>query len=303
MDTNPTAAAEPFDIIKVAEKWQAEEQSRLLVINEPGSLTRDLAATIYKACRHESDITLDVILQSAGGDLHAAYKIVAALHVASSSTVRVFVPNYAKSAATLLCLGADEILMTPASELGPLDAQIPDPRDPDNFISALDEFQAVDYLRTIAFESMDQVVQLLLRRTSMTLRNIIPEARHFATAMIEPLYRQVDPIVIGTAHRALDMSIEYGRRVMSRHGYASWTQTDIDTTLTRLTWKYPSHLFVIDSTEAKELGLSIQLMNDDREDDATRIVSETEKGFVGFPCSQTPEVPAEGVPPELAEHN
>lgn len=302
METNPTAPAEPFDLTKVAEKWQTEEGSRLLVINERGSLTRNLAAQIYEVCRHESDCRLDVILQSSGGDLDAAYKAVGALHVASASKVRVFVPGYAKSAATLLCLGADEIWMTPASELGPLDAQIADPRDPDSFMSALEEFRAVDYLRTLAFEGMDQMVQLLLRRTPMTLRNILPEARQFATAMVEPLYRQVDPIVIGSAHRALDISMEYGRRVMSRHGYAAWEPDQIHATLTLLTWKYPSHSFVIDSIEAKELGLNVQLMDVDREDDATRIISETEQGYVGFPCLQTPpEVPAEGIPSGLAK--
>ncbi len=34
------------------------------------------------------------------------------------------VPNYAKSAATLLCLGSDEIMMGPTSELGPIDPQM-----------------------------------------------------------------------------------------------------------------------------------------------------------------------------------
>jgi hypothetical protein len=38
---------------------------------------------------------------------------------------RVIVPNIAKSAATVLALGADQILMGYCSELGPIDLQVP----------------------------------------------------------------------------------------------------------------------------------------------------------------------------------
>ena len=37
-------------------------------------------------------------------------------------------PNKAKSAATMVCLGASEILMGPSSELGPVDPQFSDPQ-------------------------------------------------------------------------------------------------------------------------------------------------------------------------------
>ena len=40
-------------------------------------------------------------------------------------SVRFIIPNIAKSAATLLCLSGDEILMNEQSELGPVDPQMP----------------------------------------------------------------------------------------------------------------------------------------------------------------------------------
>ena len=67
--------------------------------------------------------TLNVILHSPGGDGTVVEKFVG-LCRAQCKKFRVIIPNEAKSAATLISLGADEIIMGPPSELGPIDAQI-----------------------------------------------------------------------------------------------------------------------------------------------------------------------------------
>lgn len=66
---------------------------------------------------------LNVILHSPGGDGTVVEKFVS-LCRAQCKKFRVIIPNEAKSAATLISLGADEIIMGPPSELGPIDAQI-----------------------------------------------------------------------------------------------------------------------------------------------------------------------------------
>ena len=66
---------------------------------------------------------IDVWLDSPGGKANAAYKIALLLR-SRAAKLRVVVSDYAKSAATLLVLAADEIYMAGAAELGPLDAQI-----------------------------------------------------------------------------------------------------------------------------------------------------------------------------------
>jgi ATP-dependent protease ClpP protease subunit len=65
---------------------------------------------------------LDLMLNSPGGWGEAVEKLV---HLCRShcSEFRVIVPNWAKSAATLMALGADEIIMGYLSELGPIDPQ------------------------------------------------------------------------------------------------------------------------------------------------------------------------------------
>jgi hypothetical protein len=68
--------------------------------------------------------TLNLILHTPGGDGNVAEKIIE-LCRAYCRRFRVFIPNRAKSAGTMIALGADEIVMGYCSELGPIDAQIP----------------------------------------------------------------------------------------------------------------------------------------------------------------------------------
>ncbi|HTU18908.1 MAG TPA: hypothetical protein VMG10_12685 [Gemmataceae bacterium] len=65
---------------------------------------------------------LDLILHSPGGSGEAAESIVAVLR-SQFKHVRVLVPVMAKSAATMIALAANEILMPVSAELGPIDPQ------------------------------------------------------------------------------------------------------------------------------------------------------------------------------------
>jgi hypothetical protein len=69
---------------------------------------------------------VDLLLQSPGGDIDAAEKIVYMCREIAGE-FRVIVPEYAKSAATLIALASDQVIMGLASELGPIDAQLTGP--------------------------------------------------------------------------------------------------------------------------------------------------------------------------------
>jgi hypothetical protein len=68
--------------------------------------------------------SLSLLLHSPGGDGTAVEQLITICR-AQCKRLRVVIPNRAKSAATMIALGADEIVMGYASELGPIDAQIP----------------------------------------------------------------------------------------------------------------------------------------------------------------------------------
>ncbi len=69
---------------------------------------------------------IDLLLQTPGGDVDAAEKMASMLRkrVGPDSRFRVIVPDYAKSAGTLIGLAADTIVMSDSSELGPVDPQL-----------------------------------------------------------------------------------------------------------------------------------------------------------------------------------
>jgi len=70
---------------------------------------------------------LSVVLESWGGDPDQAYLVARYLQRISRELV-VYVPRYAKSAATLIACAASEIVMLPIAELGPIDPVTFDPR-------------------------------------------------------------------------------------------------------------------------------------------------------------------------------
>lgn len=68
---------------------------------------------------------LDLLLHTGGGDIDAAEKLITLVHTCvGTGRLRVIVPDFAKSAGTLMALGADAIVMSDTSELGPIDPQV-----------------------------------------------------------------------------------------------------------------------------------------------------------------------------------
>lgn len=80
-----------------------------------------LSDVIYASGRKDTNLML--MLNSPGGLPDVAEKI---LELCRSNCLqfKIVVPVYAKSAATLLCFGSDQIIMSDTSELGPIDPQM-----------------------------------------------------------------------------------------------------------------------------------------------------------------------------------
>jgi len=69
---------------------------------------------------------IDLMLHTPGGDVDAAEKLITLVRSATGEQgqLRIIVPDYAKSAGTLMALGANSIVMSDSSELGPIDPQV-----------------------------------------------------------------------------------------------------------------------------------------------------------------------------------
>lgn len=283
----------PPKVAELVRGLETRRESKIFAFITPGAITSQLADEICANYRSLPEVkTLDVLLNSGGGDIDCTYQLLK-LFRKSSRRVRVIVPDFAKSAATFFCLGADEICMGKMAELGPLDAQIPDPRKSGEFMSALDAFKALEYLRQYAMETLDLTVKMVLARSTMNVNEALSEARQFVSIIMTPLYQQVRPLDLGEYSRILAVGEEYGRRVMTRYSYRAMPKEEVNGILQRIIWAYPSHEFVIDCDEAKELGLNVSLLDEQDDTDSNAIINLVED-LVGFviPNSEGAKAPS-----------
>jgi hypothetical protein len=139
---------------------------------------------------------VDVLIHSTGGDGLAAWKLMSLLRERFSK-VGVLVPFMAFSAATLFALGADEIVMHPHASLGPIDPQI-GIKQPDGTV------------RQFAYEDVGAFLRFLTTEVKIT------EQAH-TTAAIERLFSVVDPVHVGAAKRASELSSAIGERLLLTH--------------------------------------------------------------------------------------
>jgi ClpP class serine protease len=98
-----------------------EFSCRLIVMIDP---IIDRGVTMFEELIYDADPREDlhVLLHSPGGDGEIAIRLVRAAQ-SRCRELTVIIPDMAKSAATLLTLGAHHIMMGPASDLGPIDPQ------------------------------------------------------------------------------------------------------------------------------------------------------------------------------------
>ena len=227
----------------------------------PGAALRGLAfSTVNKSLKAASfpgkaQTTVDVWLHSPGGSARDAYKIALLLR-SIACRVRVVIPDYAKSAATLLSLVADEIYMGPAAELGPLDVQLDYEKNPGMRVSALDR---IGNLNEITEAARDIVLGLggeVRYKTRLGRAETVSVMADLASSLLKPLVAQVDPTILHQSNRMLKEAADYGKRLMlTREGCPRELAMSLPE---RLTKDYPTHGYAISLDEAAELGLPVK---------------------------------------------
>lgn len=198
-----------------------------------------------------------VVIDSFGGSARGAYEIATLLRKHCGGFTAV-IPRRAKSAATLLALGADEIVLGEYGELGPLDVQYPDPEREER-ISGLDEVQALERLNAFVMSAFDQTMFMLIQRTGMKVATLIPHVSRFVNNMAEPMFRNIDVVRYTQMSRALKVGEEYACRLLRKR-----LGPRANEVARRLVENYPEHGFIIDFEEAKSLGLKPTPVSDDQ---------------------------------------
>jgi hypothetical protein len=160
-----------------------------------------------------------LFLMSKGGEAEPAYQISKLCKSFAAYKFVAVVPRHAKSAATLIAIGADEIHMGPLGQLGPIDPQI-------DGLPALGVSQALKTIASVA-EQYPKSAEMFARYLRMALT-------------VEQ---------IGYCDRISESAVQYAERLLS-------TKPDLITKAPaiarELVHEYKAHGFVIDLAEARE---------------------------------------------------
>lgn len=105
----------------IGEYQQITGANLIVVIDQITPTNMTVLEELLFDCDPQKDLHL--LLSSPGGDGETALRMVRSMQLRCKE-LTVVVPDMAKSAATILCLGAHHILMGPGGDLGPIDPQM-----------------------------------------------------------------------------------------------------------------------------------------------------------------------------------
>ena len=206
----------------------------ILFLYDPnGDIMPYTADRIYNALPKKEKQNILLIIHSNGGRIEPAYLISKCCKEYSEKFV-VSVPRKAKSAATLISLGADEIHMGIMSELGPIDPQF-------GGLPALGLSSAVEYLAGLC-KSHPESGDMLAKYLSLTL----------------------DLRTLGYFERVSESAMQYAQRLLQGKNLPEGQ--NIYSVAATFVYTYKDHSFVIDKDEAKQfLGDTIKTESDEYE--------------------------------------
>ena len=197
-----------------------------------------------------------LILVTNGGSANAGYQIARFMQKTyGSGKFILFVPSYCKSAGTLVALGAHQLLMDTFSELGPLDVQLPKQDEIVTRKSGLLSRSSFDALQETSFNLFEHLMLEIKRRSydQISFKLAAEVSSKMVGDLLSQVYGQINPDIVGSEYRDLQVAYHYGVRL------AGYSQNASSSSVRQLVENYPSHDFVIDDEEAAGLFYDISL--------------------------------------------
>jgi len=187
---------------------------------------------------------LDLFIYSRGGAIDVPWRIVSALRSASEEW-NILIPFRANSAATLIALGADCILLGSQGELGPIDPimqlqrMVPSRNGPSTVVQ--DNVSIEDVMAYVRF---------------VQERGGISDQQARATAL-DKLTGRVDPVAIGNLYRTHSHIRDVARRILLSRKKPSGEDV-LNLIVSTLAERVYAHGHAIGYATAKEIGLPVE---------------------------------------------
>jgi hypothetical protein len=187
---------------------------------------------------------VDLFLYSAGGDTMVPWRLVSMIREYCDK-FSVLIPYKAHSSATMIALGADEIVMSNLSEISPIDpstANVFNPLDPAN------------PQNRIPISVEDVMAYFDLAKNKFKIKGDEELSRIF-TKFVES-NPQIHPLALGNVNRIHNLIRILAKRLLKSHSVQP-KEEEIEKIVDYFTEKLYSHQYIIGRKEAKEdLGIN-----------------------------------------------
>ncbi len=205
-----------------------------------GAICQNDVAGLYALIRSTGKLErLSLFMKSDGGSGQAALRMVNLLR-RYVKHLTVLAPLECQSAATMLALGADRILMGPLAHLSAVDT------------SLTHDLSPIDRDNDRVSVSNDELLRVIRLWTE--------QAKDSTANPYEALFPYVHPLVIGAVDRSSALSTRICEEILSYHMEDLDRAREISNILNS---GYPSHNYPITLREAKRIGLNVEPMDDD----------------------------------------
>jgi hypothetical protein len=244
------------DIIEKIERLRNSKVISYITSDRQGPVnarvSMDIIPIISKQLRNIGKTkNIDIFLYSAGGDTMVPWRLVSMIREYCDK-FSVIIPYKAHSAATMIALGADEIVMSDLSEISPIDpstANIFNPTDPKNIQNKI----------PISVEDVTAYFDLAKNKFGIKGDEDLTKIfNKFVEA--DP---QIHPLALGNVNRTHNLIRRLAERLLKSHKNPV-SEENIKIIVEYFTEKLYSHQYFIGRKEAKEdLGLKMIIEADD----------------------------------------
>ncbi|ADL12791.1 SDH family Clp fold serine proteinase [Acetohalobium arabaticum] len=211
----------------------------------------DAVKVIYQHLRQiNPDNKIDLFIYTRGGDVLTPWRLVNLIRE-YCDYFSVLVPFRAYSAGTLICLGANEIVMGKMGELGPIDPTVANafnPQNPNNPEAKI----------PISVEDVSAYLDLAQERFKVQSEDNLINALSY-------LVDQVHPLALGNVRRNYLLIRSTAKKLLSLHSLVE-NEAVVQNIIDYLTEKLYAHNYMIPRKEAADIKLPVKYPDPELED-------------------------------------
>lgn len=261
----------------------------LLLINSPilygfASQLRELLIS-----RKNKSEDLKVIIKSPGGSPDEAYRAMKSL--LSSYDSVVMIPLWAKSAATLMALGATQVIMCDYSELGPIDTQVRKDSEDDieaSYDPAIVSQESLKLIMKIASQNFFDMYTKSVEDSHIRIsrKQLAESLLNYNAKIISPILDKIDPYELGKMLRYTNMSFQCATKMILSQARDSETVEQLSELGSFLAFGCTDHGIVIDYADVREFVKTNFLLHaNDISPDTNETLKQLTSGIDSVPLS------------------